>query len=247
MHVGEPLKVIQRREDERFERTFHDGQLTVIPKGMHTTCTTRGDTSFLHLHFEEGFRSELCDELDEWSNGLPHRVAFEDRRICELMRSLQATVRAPGPDTSLLLESSAVAIWSMLSRKAPPRAKMGLGPRALARAKELMHESMSGHLSLASLARAARLSPRHFTRLFTRATGRSPHQYLLEIRIEKAKALLERPELRIIDVATAVGYANPSHFADAFTKVTSVSPSKYRAAKVSRVPVTTTISVEVRL
>jgi AraC family transcriptional regulator len=239
MHLGASMKVIQRREDERLERTFHEGELTVIPKGMHSTCTTRGDTSFLHLYFEEGFSREL-------DNDLPHRIAFEDRRISKLLRMLQVNAQVPGPETPLLFESSAVEIWSLLLRKSPPVVKTSLCPRALARAKELMHESISGHLSLASLAGATGLSSRHFTRLFRRATGRSPYQYLLEIRIERAKALLERPEMRIIDVAAAVGYTNPSHFTDAFTKITSVSPSSYRAARALQVPERTAAFVAAR-
>jgi AraC family transcriptional regulator len=246
MHVGDALKVIQHREDQRFERTFHDGQLTVIPKGMRTTCTTMGHTSFVHLHFEAGFHSELCDGSEALTDGLPHRFAFEDRSVARHLRNLAAAARAPGPDTSLLFESSALAIWSRLSRKAPPTGSSSLGPRALARAKELLHESISGHVSLASLAEAARLSPRHFARLFARATGRSPHQYLLEIRMEKAKELLERPDARVIDVAAAVGYANPSHFTEAFTRLISVSPSRYRAARAPRVPETQSASVEAR-
>jgi AraC-like DNA-binding protein len=93
-------------------------------------------------------------------------------------------------------------------------------------------EFIDGHvdqaLRLEQLAAVAGVSPYHFHRLFKKSTGQTPHQYLLQKRIERAKTLLRQPELPLIEVAAHVGYADQSHFATAFRQATSMTPRTYR-------------------
>jgi AraC family transcriptional regulator len=91
-----------------------------------------------------------------------------------------------------------------------------------------MAEHMAEEFSLERLAVQAGLSRFHFQRLFKAATGVSPSQYLIDLRMNEARMLLRETKMNVIDVALEVGYANPSHFARLFRRETGLSPSDYR-------------------
>jgi AraC-like DNA-binding protein len=85
-------------------------------------------------------------------------------------------------------------------------------------------------LDVAALARAAHLSPAHFSREFRRAFGETPHQYLLTRRLERAAALLRSTDRSILDVCLAVGLQSVGSFTTSFGRAFGSSPAAYRAA-----------------
>ena len=91
-----------------------------------------------------------------------------------------------------------------------------------------MAEHMGEEFSLARLAEQAGMSEFHFNRLFKRATGVPPSQYLIKLRMDAARRLLRETKKSVITIVNEVGYANPSHFARLFRKETGLSPSDYR-------------------
>jgi AraC family transcriptional regulator len=104
----------------------------------------------------------------------------------------------------------------------------GSTPRQERLAKELMEASLDGAVSLSDLARACELSIRHFSRAFRESTGQSPHRWLVERRLDKARALLERSEQPLGAIASACGFANQSHFTRTFTSAEGTSPGAWR-------------------
>lgn len=102
--------------------------------------------------------------------------------------------------------------------------------RRLRRAIELMHARPGEELSLKDLAGAAFLSEFYFARLFKEITGLTPHAYLANVRIERARALLAQTDLPVTRIAAEVGYRSPGHFARAFRAIVGLSPRAYRAA-----------------
>ena len=102
--------------------------------------------------------------------------------------------------------------------------------RRLRRAIELMHARTGDDLSLKELAEAVFLSEHYFAHLFKEVTGLTPHAYLANVRMERARTLLVETSLSITRIAAEVGYRSPSHFANAFRSVTGASPRAYRAA-----------------
>src|SRR5438270_9023782 len=88
--------------------------------------------------------------------------------------------------------------------------------------------SRAGRFRAAQLAAQAGLSKFHFTRLFKSATGVSPSQYHINLRMDAARKLLRETKKSVLDVALEIGYSNPSHFAQLFRRETGLSPSDYR-------------------
>lgn len=84
-------------------------------------------------------------------------------------------------------------------------------------------------LDVPALARAALMSPGHFSRSFRAAYGETPYSYLMTRRIERAKALLRRGDLSVTDVCMAVGCTSLGSFSSRFTELVGESPSAYRA------------------
>jgi AraC-like DNA-binding protein len=102
--------------------------------------------------------------------------------------------------------------------------------RHLLRAKDLADARYREPLDVAALARAARLSPAHFSREFRRAFGETPHQYLLTRRLERAAALLRNTDRSVADICLAVGLRSVGSFTTSFGRAYGVSPTAYRAA-----------------
>ncbi len=102
--------------------------------------------------------------------------------------------------------------------------------RHLLRAKDLIDARYAEPLDVAALARAARLSPAHFSREFRRAFGETPHQYLLTRRLERAAALLRSTDRSVTEICFAVGLRSLGSFTTSFGRAYGLSPTAYRAA-----------------
>jgi transcriptional regulator GlxA family with amidase domain len=102
--------------------------------------------------------------------------------------------------------------------------------RHLLRAKDLADARYREPLDVPALARAARLSPAHFSREFRRAFGETPHQYLLTRRLERAAALLRTTDKPIAQICLAVGLRSLGSFTTSFGWAFGLSPAAYRAA-----------------
>jgi AraC-like DNA-binding protein len=98
----------------------------------------------------------------------------------------------------------------------------------LRRARDLMDRDYARPLDVAAIARAALMSPGHFSRQFRAAYGETPHSYLMTRRIERAKALLRRGDLSVTEVCMAVGCTSLGSFSARFTELAGETPTAYR-------------------
>ena len=104
----------------------------------------------------------------------------------------------------------------------------GLAPWQLRRVKALLNAIRENSISVRRLADECGLSPRHFTRAFSRSTGLPPHRWLLERRVEMATQLLRDPVRSLVDIGLACGFASQSHFTRVFTAHVGRSPGSWR-------------------
>jgi AraC family transcriptional regulator len=106
--------------------------------------------------------------------------------------------------------------------------KGGLAPWQERRSKEMIAGDLTGTAALRDIAEACGLSVSHFSRAFRKSTGLAPHAWLLEARVEAAKALLQRREASLSAIARACGFADQSHFCRVFTRRVGLSPGAWR-------------------
>ena len=102
--------------------------------------------------------------------------------------------------------------------------------RHLLRAKDLIDARYREALDVAALARAARLSPAHFSREFRRVFGETPHQYLLTRRLERAASLLRSTDRSVAEICFLVGLRSVGSFTTSFGRAYGMTPTEYRAA-----------------
>ena len=102
--------------------------------------------------------------------------------------------------------------------------------RHLLRARDLVDARYRDPLDVKALARAAKLSPAHFSREFRREFGESPHRYLLHRRLERAATLLRTTDRSVADVCFTVGLRSVGSFTTSFGQEFGMTPTQYRAA-----------------
>lgn len=107
----------------------------------------------------------------------------------------------------------------------------GLAKSTVKRVTEYIQEHLEQDLKLAELSAIAQFSPYHFLRLFKQQMSITPHQYILQQRIEKAKYLLQHSELSIADIAIQTGFSDQSHLTKCFKHNLGITPQKLLTAR----------------
>jgi AraC family transcriptional regulator len=107
--------------------------------------------------------------------------------------------------------------------------------------KVYLREHLADQIRIKHLASLVALSPYYFVRTFKRYVGVPPHRYLTQVRMERARELLEGSDLSATQICHRVGFSSLSHFTNTFRQHVGVSPTAYRrdqldrmAARVSR-------------
>lgn len=161
-------------------------------------------------------------------------LAFNDPLIAQTVCALLRAMAAGAPDlyaqtamqwlaTHLL---SAHSTW--LAVQEDRRNPGVISDRRLARVLEYMSAHFAEPLTLENLAAEAVVSKFHFSRLFRRSTGATPHAFLVQLRMEAARRMLMTTDLNVAEIATSCGFARAAHFGTTFTKHFGVSPTAFR-------------------
>ena len=159
---------------------------------------------------------------------------FANPRLRALVAAAHAEMVAGFPSGQLFLDSAEQAIAVALVKDYAVRHRLveiyrgGLGAGRLRRIKELVDAKMEDDLSLDEMAQSVGLSTAHFARMFRKSTGETPHQFVLRQRIDRAKAMLRTPDVRVLDVAVACGFKTQQHFAQVFRDACGTTPTVYR-------------------
>ena len=187
---------------------------------------------FLELPLLERALEEVFGE-DAASARLRDLSGFTDETLNALMEIVRHELHRRKA-SSLLIQGVAQATavhlarhYALLDVNSQSRSPSLPGYR-LRQITDWMSRHLADEFNLDQLAAQAGLSKFYFNRLFKNATGVSPSQYHISLRMEKAKRLLRETDKNVLDIAMDVGYANPSHFARLFRRHTGLSPGDYR-------------------
>ena len=114
--------------------------------------------------------------------------------------------------------------------------KGGLSKTQLHSILDYIDSHLDEALTVDELARIACLSRYHFGKMFKQSSGKTPHQYVLARRIERARDLLSRRRNSLVEIALAAGFRNQSHFTSVFSSRVGVTPAAYRRWNYAELP-----------
>lgn len=155
---------------------------------------------------------------------------FDDRMVNHLMSAMTQDCADGSPAGPLVVDALVTALVAGLAASTPPLVEQTRLARArVQRVLDFIEAELHRPLGLDELAAQADIGVRRFCAAFRDAVGTSPHQYLLERRVERAKRLLHQRALGLAEIATAVGFSDQSQLTRTFSRIAGLSPGRYRA------------------
>lgn len=169
--------------------------------------------------------------LPDFSGGVLH-----DPELAHLIH--KAHVYLARPDSTLLQKDSLLlrllTLWiHRHAQKCGTIPRMGTEHQAVRRAKEYLKAQCNHNPRLENLAQAVGLSPFHLLRVFARATGQTPHEFLIQQRVDKARHLLAST-LPLARIAADCGFSDQSHMTRLFRRQHGLTPGNYRKIVLNR-------------
>ena len=188
------------------------------------------------------FYINLQDPLFDLESGstcptISPRLFFFDQAVWDTALKLKAEVGNSDPDSrqyaealSLVLVHELIRLERTASAAAKP-VRGGLPARQQKRIVEFIEEHLTEEISLAALAELVDLSLYHFARAFTQSFGVPPHRYHMARRMDRARSLLQRPELSVTQIGIQLGFCETSSLTRTFRRFTGVTPTEYRRCR----------------
>jgi len=211
------------------------GALTVVPDGPLPAARSLQQCDLLYCAFDQRLVSEVRNEVEgEVPSSLGLRSSCgRDHAISEILNLLFGEIDLGGVSTRLYIDSLAHALtvrFLFLGERMPGQARRPaiLTRRKLSRVQELIESRLDADVTLQELAGAAGYSRSHFLRAFHATTGVTPHRYLLNRRIERARRLLAEADMTIAQVAYSCGFSSQAHLTLAFRRACGLTPGEYR-------------------
>lgn len=240
-HTTFVVELIERGTDEFIcgQRHFRGqrGDIVVInPHDVHTGCSVGGGSlTYRALYPTQGFLEQICDiKLADRNARLtfPRRV-FRDSRVgSRLMTALQLIKERPTDPRACAQLCSALRLLVQRHGKwEGPQDSKKRGRSSLDRTRSYLIDRIAVPVILDELADVAELSPYHLNRRFRERFGLPPHQYQINLRVERARALL-RKGCSVVAVASECGFSDQAHLTRCFRRHIGTTPSRYANSKI---------------
>jgi AraC-like DNA-binding protein len=224
----------------------HGGVSTIIsqkasfvinPGEVHACKSCESGHSYMILSIEAEYMQGVASQISGGKQQIPHfrNILIHDTEL--YLKIIHFFTLITDGNSELEKETTLLSLLSLIILRyseAPP--KIGcrvLHERTILRVCDFISEHYSKPLSLKQLAEEAGLSHFYFQRLFLGSKGISPHDYVMQVRIRKARQLLAKG-CNIAHVALDTGFADQSHLTRSFKQFTGITPGGYAADVVSR-------------
>ena len=156
---------------------------------------------------------------------------FDEQLVNQLITAMTQDCADGSPAGPLVIDSLVTALVHRLAATTPRSARHRLSSARIQRVLEFIEAELHRPLGLDELATLADIGVRQFCAAFRHAVGTSPHQHLLQRRVERAKGLLRQDSLGLAETAALVGFSDQSQFNRNFSRIAGVSPGRYRARR----------------
>ena len=237
LHLTGPVRLDGKIDDNPRSKVVPPGSIGFWPAGRRFSITLQDRLETVHLYLSLLVMRKAAENLGYGSDGaLIHRPLFaiKDELLEQLVMEAWR-VAAKRSDQSIsyadqLAMSIATRLIWLAGADQTPQCEKGLTSSQLERIRDHIEQNLDRHIRLQDLSDLIGHSASHFSRQFKHATCKSPHQFVVLQRVERAKRLLRHTTTSIAEIALDCGFAHQEHLTHVFRRFAGVTPGSYRKA-----------------
>lgn len=238
-HISNPTQVTRKIDGAKLEQELiGPRRFSLTPGESSTEWQHAGNPEILQVYLRKSIYQAAVEEmygLEGATAEIVPRFATIDPLMEQLALAILAALRDGSTQDRLYVETMAQMMAVHLARRHSTRSRPerivagdGLSRQRIRRLLEYIEANLGGDLSLEAMATEVDMSPFYLSRVFKASLGQSPHRYVLERRVERAKAMLRDSDAPVADVALAAGFSSQSHLSNWFHRLVGTSPAAYR-------------------
>jgi AraC family transcriptional regulator len=216
--------------DDAADHAPPPGSLAICPAGSDYTADADDGVDAILVAIDPRHIALVAAEDVAPDARLIARLSGCDPELLHLARHLAHESQHAYPSGPLAWNETASAFIDRLVAhhvsNGAPRARGMLGKHMLARLREHVLAHLDEPIDVATLARIAGRSPFHFTRVFARSVGMTPHRYVVHLRLRRAIELLREGRSGLAEIAACTGFADQSHLSRWIRRVHGASPTE---------------------
>ncbi|NDJ18550.1 AraC family transcriptional regulator [Myxacorys almedinensis] len=226
--------IIETFEGENQLNPVSPGTVRVLPANTRSWAYWETEHQFILLAFEpELLTRQIADTTDVNFVELLPLISPSDPLIYSIGLALKTELESGGLGGRLYVDAMTIALMAHLLRHysvqnyLAPTVVNGLPKHLLKQVVDYIHDHLDQELTLETLATLAHMSSSYFSRLFKQSTGLSPHQYVIQCRVDRGKHLLRQGKLSIAEIADSLGFTHQSHFSHHFKRLVGHTPKAF--------------------
>ena len=230
LNVDDRPVTLELKGEHGFRRVvLRRGSAWIVPAGDVITLRVNSTFRYVRMSIDPIYFTRLSGHVDGAPIQLHRTYGVTKSQIGHILDALVAEADAGNPGGLAFVEALTVGLSRQIALHAgaPQRVERlrgGLSAAAKRRTLEIMHEHPDANLTVDLLAHEVGLSPAHFARAFKETIGRAPHSYLLTLRLQNARRLLDSSDAVLSDVAHRTGFADQAHFTRLFKREFGITP-----------------------
>lgn len=242
LHRDGPVKLESLYDRHVDRRVVPAGGIHMISPGTEFGIHLTGAVETVHVYVRRSIIEEVALDMVDGDPAriyIPSAIVECDNALHALIDASAYAVEDEGLGSAMFADYLSRAIAAQLIR-AYSTAKLKGGGRlsgnavlshTLSAAVDYMSSNIDTAINLADIANATNRSPSHIARMFRTEMGMPPHRYLISMRVDKARRLLEKSSMSIAEIAYECGFAHQEHLTRLFRRHCGTTPAVYRRSK----------------
>lgn len=235
--AGPPCLVTRKTESGTDFGQLTAGDIFITPPCKELMWQISGQGEFIGAFLSSRYVQEVAGSLSMLRNStvIKEKFQYKDRLVASLFEAIGEHLSAPGYQDHIYTEAMGLALCTHLlhTSRETETGSIILGRRTFSGEQmEKIRSYITAHIDqrilTSELADCVHVSHFHFYRLFKRTCGFTPQQFIKNIRLEKAKLLIEDSSLSLSEIAYKTGFTDQSHLSREFRSIYSLSPGKFR-------------------
>jgi AraC family transcriptional regulator len=210
-----PLRIERRMAGRALRHAAPEGGLAICPAGVDFAAAAEESVALLLVAIDPSRLTLAAAENAALEAQLIGQLSGSDETLFDSARGLALESAARYPNGPLFWNEVAGRFIDHLVTRymsvSPRPARGVLGEEVLGRLKDYIVAHLDAPIEVATLAAIAGRSPFHFSRVFTRSVGMTPHRYVVRLRLQRAVELVREGRSGAADIAARTGFADQSH------------------------------------